>query len=114
MSFAKVYDDNGFDLMIELKSNVQNKHRAGGQSAHRFERTRREAIKTWFKDVDRLLKKESGPIRCGINPVYKEQLVSYLSNENKSKILEFFTPEYCDKSGIYQYINQRKSTIERF
>ena len=54
---ANIYDDGEIEKIFRINADVPNKHRQGGQSAHRFERNREQQIIKYFKRVNEKLKK---------------------------------------------------------
>ena len=109
--FAKIYNDFSFDIVFEKTSRVSGKQRQGGQSAHRFERGRKEVVKQWFKKIDELLLKTNEEIYVGCSGVYYNHFYDCLSASNQLRIVERFDSEYSDASGIYQEVNKMKARM---
>jgi len=103
---ARVFSDGTFEKVLSDRSFIQNKHRKGGQSASRFQRGRDEAITQWFKKVNTFFDKLEAPIHLVTSFVYKDRVLSHMSNTNKSKILRFGKCQYTGETGTYQYIKQ--------
>ena len=106
LTIAKIYSDKSFDILVEINSIITSAHRQGGQSSQRFERSRDNLITLWFKKINEILNNVSGDIIIGSHDFYQNRFESILSNDNKNKIKEFFNSEYCDISGVYQYLNK--------
>ena len=107
-AFAKVYRDKSFDILFEDKSYVPKKHKAGGQSAKRYQSNRQLAIITWFKKInERLMKYKDAEIHLGISPIYESQFMKYLHTYNKDKIVRSQSTEYTDACGSYQMVMGR-------
>lgn len=98
---AKVFSDKSFEVVFKNKSFINNKIRAGGQSSQRFQRIRQEQVKAWFKKAVGEIVSFENPL-VGINPVYRGLLEGYLP---KGFCCGWFVPEYCDVSGVYQFVN---------
>ena len=105
---ANIYDDGDIEKLFHFDSNVPHKHRAGGQSARRFERIRESAIVIYFKKINDKLKELKKPFYVGINFIYRNQFEKNLSNNSKNLILGYETIEYGGISGVYQLRNKFK------
>jgi peptide chain release factor subunit 1 len=105
---AEIYSDNSFHIVAQKSSGITNKHRQGGQSSQRFERGRDNMITHWFKRLNEMLSNVRGEIKIGSHEFYKNRFEEKLSEENKRKITFFFNSEYCDESGVWQYISNNK------
>lgn len=103
---ADVYSDGEIKVKFQAHSGVPHKHKKGGQSAQRFARIRDNKITLWFKRINEYLKNVEGPIKIGVNSIYKNRLLKKLSTYNKEKIKEITSTEYSNLSGIYQYISK--------
>ena len=103
---AKIYDDGEIEKIFRINSDVPNKHRQGGQSAHRFERSREQQIIKYFKRINEKLKKIKNELVVCINFIYKNKFESYLTIENKNKIIRFDSTEYGGITGCYQFRNK--------
>jgi peptide chain release factor subunit 1 len=102
---ANIYEDGEIEKLFHFDSHVPRKHKAGGQSQHRFERDREQAIIQYFNVINNKLKDIDTQIIIAINFIYKNWFSDYLSTENKNKILKFVTTEYGGETGIYQFRN---------
>ena len=105
-TIAKIYSDNSFQIINHKTSLITNKHRQGGQSSQRFERGRDNLITLWFKKINETMTNIDGPIKIGSHEFYQKRFEEKLSEENKKKIIEFFNSEYCDESGVQQFMNK--------
>jgi len=103
---ADVYSDAEIKVLFQEHSSVPHKHKKGGQSAARFARIRDSEITLWFKRINEYLKPLNDDIYLGINHVYERRFIKTLSTYNKEKIKEIRSSEYCNLTGIYQYINK--------
>lgn len=99
-TIAKIFNDNSFELILEEKSFVGNKHRQGGQSSQRFERERNNQLKHWFKKCMNWLDTLDGEVVIGCHLMYQKKI------ETRAKIKNIFCSEYFDYSGIQQYANK--------
>ncbi|MDY6775246.1 MAG: peptide chain release factor aRF-1 [Halobacteria archaeon] len=116
-----------------MESNLHGKHKAGGQSAQRFARDRREKKKRFFKKVGqsagKILDSEEidGVIVGGTEITRKDFLDGgYLHHELEKMIIGRFAVSYAGESGLRQLadaadeviseqrINEEKELIERF
>jgi len=102
---ANIYDDGEIEKIFEFESHVPRKHKAGGQSQHRFERDREQAIIQYFNKINNKLKEVDTKFIIAINFIYKNWLSNYLSTENKQKIIRFTSTEYGGETGCYQFRN---------
>jgi len=100
---ANIYDDGEIEKIFRINADVPNKHRQGGQSAHRFERNREQQIIKYFKRVNEKLKKVEKEIIICINFIYKNKFKNYLTTENKNKVIRFDSTEYGGLTGCYQF-----------
>jgi len=105
LTVAEIYDDKSFNILCCKNAGVGNKHRQGGQSSQRFERERRNQIVAWFKRLDSVMTNIDGSIIVGSHEFYKRQFFETLTSNNVSKVLSFFNSEYCNESGVYQYVS---------
>ena len=105
LTVAEIYDDKSFNILCCKNAGVGNKHRQGGQSSQRFERERRNQIVAWFKRLDSVMTNIDGNIIVGSHEFYKRQFFETLTAKNSLKVREFFNSEYCNESGVYQYVS---------
>jgi len=104
--FADVFSDGEIVKLFEDTSMVPGKMKPGGQSAHRFSQNRKNAIVLWFKEINEVLKQYDREIILGINWIYYNQFISYLSTYNKAKIKQQVSAEYSGLPGIYDIVNR--------
>lgn len=110
-TIAEIYSDGSFNILAHKTSQVSNKHRQGGQSSQRFERGRMNLILNWFKKLDSIVTNINGPIKVGSHEFYQKQFINSLTPGNRLKCVEYFNSEYCDESGVWQYINHGPGRI---
>lgn len=104
-TIAEIYSDKSFNIIAHKNSGITNKHRQGGQSSQRFERGRDNMITLWFKKLNDILTNISTNIEVGSHEFYRKRFMETLTYENQSKCIKYFNSEYCDDSGVWQYIN---------
>jgi len=100
------------EVLDNITSGVPGKHRAGGQSARRFERIIEEMAHEFYKRVGDYASKYflnipdlKGIIIGGPGPTKKEFYDgNYLHYQLKSKILGIIDIGYADESGIYELV----------
>jgi hypothetical protein len=46
-----------------------------------------------------------GPIKVGSHDFYKNRFMEALTSDNQKKCIEYFNSEYCDESGVWQYVS---------
>ena len=102
---ANIYEDGEIEKVFQFDSHVPRKHKAGGQSQHRFERDREQAIIQYFNEINVKLKGIQTDIVIAINFIYKNWFENYLSTENKRKIIRYTSTEYGGEIGVYQFRN---------
>lgn len=105
LTVAEIFEDHSFIVLCRKNSAIGSKHRQGGQSSQRFERERRNQMLRWFKRLNDVLTNINSNVVVGSHEFYKKMFYEQLTTENKKKIQSFFNSEYCDESGIYQYIS---------
>jgi len=83
-------------------SMVPRKHKAGGQSQHRFERDRDRALKQWLKLVaDKVMAfHKDRPITIGGPGMTKQRLIPYLHAYCKVAAVE--SVGYTDENGLWE------------
>jgi peptide subunit release factor 1 (eRF1) len=102
---AHVYSDGEIKRIFELRSEVPNKHKKGGQSAARFARQRENEITQWFKLINETLKPIKTELYVSITFVYRKRFHNHLTTYNKEKIKQYDRHEYSGITGVYQYIS---------
>jgi peptide chain release factor subunit 1 len=102
------------EIMKEMTSGVPGKHRAGGQSARRFERIRDAAVNEYFKRVgnhsDNIfgqMKDLKGIIIGGPGPTkYSFEEGDYLNYMIKDKIIATIDTSYVGSNGVKEIISK--------
>lgn len=105
---------NKIEILDNITSGVPGKHRAGGQSARRFERVIEEMAHEFYKRVGDYASKYflnipdlKGIIIGGPGPTKKEFYDGdYLHYQLRSKILGIIDIGYADESGIYELVHR--------
>ncbi len=108
------------EVVEEITSGIPGKHRAGGQSARRFERLHELLVHEFYKRIgehaNRIflpIKDLKGLIIGGPGPA-KDEFVDgdYLHYELKQKILGVFDIGYSGEAGIYELANRASELLE--
>jgi peptide chain release factor subunit 1 len=108
------------DVLQEFTSGIPGKHRAGGQSARRFERIREQAMNDYFRRIAahayELLSKEQGLkglIVGGPGPT-KHDFVEgdYLNYMLKEKILATVDTSYTSQQGVEEIIAKSQDVMK--
>jgi peptide chain release factor subunit 1 len=102
------------EVLKELTSGVPGKHRAGGQSARRFERIREAAINDYFKRVGSHANSILGQIPGlkgiiigGPGPTKNEfEQGEYLDYMLKNKIIATLDTSYVGRSGVKEIVEK--------
>lgn len=109
--------------VVRLTSGIPGKHRAGGQSARRFERLREAEVHEFFKRIakranelfldENVLKRLVGVLVAGPGPT-KEDFLSkeLLDYRIKKKVLGVVDTGYGGAEGIREAIERGKSLLE--
>jgi len=108
------------EIVEEITSGVPSKHRAGGQSARRFERIREQKIHEFYKRIGeyatKIFLKEKdlkGIIVGGPGPAKHEFLKGdYLHYELRDKVLGVFDIGYSGEEGIYELAKRARDVIK--
>ena len=106
-------------IVKEITSGIPGKHRAGGQSARRFERIRTQLVHEFYKRVGEhankiFLEVENlrGIVVGGPGPAKNEFLKGdYLHYTLKEKVLGVFDIGYSGEEGIYELAERAKEVI---
>ena len=107
-------------IQKKLSSGYSGKHRAGGQSARRFERLIEEESHNFKKRAGDHANKIFMPIIKDLRGIVvggpaatKEDFVDgdYMHHELKKKIIAVKDTTYCDESGIRELINASESDL---
>ena len=99
------------------KSNVPGKSKAGGQSAHRFERLREDAAKEFYKRCAEAVKKEflgnknlKGILVGGPGPT-KYDFINYITTEVKNKIIGMKDLSYTGEFGLQELVDKSHDVL---
>ncbi|MBL7051210.1 peptide chain release factor aRF-1 [Candidatus Woesearchaeota archaeon] len=105
--------------LVQTRSNVPGKTRAGGQSAQRFERLREGAAKDFYKKIGELAKDEflnkkelKGILVGGPGPT-KYDFVdgNFITNQVKQKIIAIKDLSYTGDFGIRELVERSKDVL---
>jgi len=107
------------EVVEVITSGIPGKHRAGGQSARRFERIIEQLAHEFYKRIgehaNRIFLKEDnlrGIIVGGPGPSKYEFVEgNYLHYELKDKIIGVFDIGYAGEEGIYELVNRAKDLL---
>ncbi len=108
------------DVLQEFTSGIPGKHRAGGQSARRFERIREQAMNDYFRRIAAhaydLLSKEQGLkglIVGGPGPTKHDFIEGdYLNYMLKEKILATVDTSYTGKQGVEEIVSKSQDVMK--
>jgi peptide chain release factor subunit 1 len=107
--------------LTKTKSNVPGKTKAGGQSAHRFERLREAAAKDFFNKIGEMIKDQflgnknlRGIIVGGPGPT-KYDFVdgSYIPTELKNKIIGIKDLSYTGDFGLQELLDKSEDILSK-
>lgn len=107
--------------VAKAKSNVPGKTRAGGQSAHRYERIREGAAKDFYTKLGMIIKEEffehknlKGILVGGPGPT-KYDFVDgdYIVTELKNKIIGIKDLSYTDESGLHELVDRSEDILAK-
>lgn len=107
------------EVVKEIESGVPRKHRAGGQSARRFQRIIEQLTHEFYKRVGEYAEKIflevpdlKGIIVGGPGPAKEEFLKGdYLHYQLKQKVLGVFDVGYSGEAGIYELVNRAQELL---
>lgn len=107
-------------IVKEIESGIPRKHRAGGQSARRFERIIEQLTHEFYKRVGEYANKIfleipdlKGVIVGGPGPSKEEFLKGdYLHYQLKDKVLGVFDVGYGGEAGIYELLNRAQDLLK--
>jgi len=102
------------DILKEFTSGVPGKHRAGGQSARRFERIREAEVNQYYKRIGNHLNEIFGPISDlkgvivgGPGPTkYDFQQGDYMNYQLKEKIIATIDTAYVSEPGVEEIVEK--------
>jgi len=109
-----------YDILGVFHSQVAGKIRAGGQSAHRFERLREEAEHDFYKKISEkmnatfvpLMDKLKGVVVGGPGATKQYFLnVNLLDHRLKDKIIAMIDTSYTDESGIRELVQKSEDVL---
>ena len=108
------------EILQEFNSGIPGKHRAGGQSARRFERIREQAMNDYFHRVakhtlESLSKVQGlkGIIIGGPGPTkYEFEEGDYLNYQLKEKILATVDTSYVGDQGVEEVISKSQEILK--
>src|SRR5437867_8114124 len=108
------------EVIKNLQSQVPSKHRMGGQSARRFERSHDIAVHEWYKKIGDLMtetflsRPELKAIIIGGPGYSKEEFATqdYLHHELKKKVLPtFLDTGYTDEYGLRELVEKAREIL---
>ncbi|HLI45734.1 MAG TPA: peptide chain release factor aRF-1 [Geobacterales bacterium] len=119
-SFA-ILEGSQLDILETITSGVPGKHRAGGQSARRFERIIDIMVHEFFKRIgERMVKyymaerKIDGIVVGGPGPTKYDFLdKDYIPADLKKKILGVLDLGYSGEEGIYELLERSKELLQK-
>jgi peptide chain release factor subunit 1 len=119
-SFA-ILEGSHLDIIETITSGVPGKHRAGGQSARRFERIIEIMVHEFFKRIgERMVKyymaerNVDGIVVGGPGPTKYEFLdKDYIPQDLKKKIIGVLDIGYGGEEGIYELLERSKELLQK-
>ncbi len=119
-SFA-ILQGSSLEILETITSGVPGKHRAGGQSARRFERIIDIMVYEFFKRIaERMVKyflnehNVEGIIIGGPGPTKNDFLdKDYIPNDLKKKIIAVLDIGYSGEEGIYELIERSRELLQK-
>ena len=109
------------EVVDELTSGIPGKHRAGGQSARRFERIIEQMVHEFYKRIGEHanniflpMKDELKGILIGGPGPSKEEFAKgdYLHYELRSKVLAILDTGYGGEAGLYELLERAKDILK--
>ncbi|HLD05985.1 MAG TPA: peptide chain release factor aRF-1 [Candidatus Nanoarchaeia archaeon] len=105
--------------LSKAKSNVPGKTKAGGQSAHRFERLREDAAKQFYRKLAEMMKEQffgnqnlKGIIVGGPGPTKYEFIeTGQITNELKQKIIAVKDLSYTGEFGLEELVERSQDVL---
>lgn len=109
------------EIAQEITSGVPGKHRAGGQSARRFERLREARLLSYFKrigqhadDIFLPIQDLKGLIIGGPGPTkYDFQKGDHLNYQLKDKIIATIDTAYVSEQGVEEVVERSPEVLQR-
>ncbi|MEZ0345077.1 MAG: peptide chain release factor aRF-1 [Infirmifilum sp.] len=109
------------EIVDELTAGIPGKHRAGGQSARRFERIIEQLVHEFYKRVGEHANKSLLPIKDELKGIIiggpglsKNEFAEgdYLHYELKKKVIGIFDVGYGGAAGVYELLERAKDLIK--
>ncbi|MEM4810483.1 MAG: peptide chain release factor aRF-1 [Thermofilum sp.] len=109
------------EVVDELTSGIPGKHRAGGQSARRFERIIEQMVHEFYKRIGEHANKIFLPIKDELRGIIiggpgpsKQEFAEgdYLHYELKSKVLAVLDTGYGGEAGIYELLERAREILK--
>lgn len=115
-----ILEGRRLEILKELTSGIGGKHRAGGQSARRFERIREQELNDYFRRVgshaNELLsgvERLRGILVGGPGPTKNEFLEGdYLNYELKRKVLGVVDTAYVAEQGVKEVVDKSNEVLK--
>ncbi len=116
-----VIKGNTYEIVARIRSLAPGKHRAGGQSARRFERLREIAEHEYYKKIAEVMKREledkleklKGIVIGGPGPTKNEFLnKDYLDRRLREKIIGVVDTGYTDEYGVREAMENAKELLK--
>ena len=109
------------EIVRKITSGVPGKHRAGGQSARRFERLREMRLQEYFRRVGEYANEIflsipdlKGIILAGPGPTkYDFQKGDYLHYQLKDKIIDVIDTAYSDEQGVEEVVEKAPEILRK-
>ena len=109
------------EIVRKITSGVPGKHRAGGQSARRFERLRDMRLQEYFRRVGEYANEIflsipdlKGIVLAGPGPTkYDFQKGDYLHYQLKDKIIDVIDTAYSDEQGVEEVVEKAPEILQK-
>jgi peptide chain release factor subunit 1 len=114
-------EGNRLEIVDEVTSGVPGKHRAGGQSARRFERLREAQLLSYYKRVGEHANKAflslpnlKGLIIGGPGPTkYEFEKGDFLHYTLKNKIIDTIDTAYVGEQGVQEIVDKAPEILQK-
>lgn len=110
---------NSIDIIEYISSMVPNKHKKGGQSAHRFQQLRKISINDFFSKLGTIVdnsfmdKNLDGIFIGGHSPTKEEfRNGDYIHHQLRNKIIKIYDTGYTDESGLRELASKLDDDIK--